>query len=174
MPDLPHNERAPRRPNAYLLPTLFDRLKDDAPQRKSEAPGEYTVNRNQLRKIIQRDLTYLLNSVSLDDEIDRSLYPEASSSVVNYGMPPIAGNYLHEQKWDDIEKTIRQAILNFEPRLEPKTLVVAPLLKGDAAKQYNVLLFEIRGQVLTDPYPMEFIVQSAFDLETNQMNVTLR
>nr|WP_303832764.1 type VI secretion system baseplate subunit TssE [Snodgrassella alvi] len=161
----------PLRPREHLLPTLFDRLRDDAPGRKTELSDNYTVSASRLREIVQRDLMLLLNTTNLEDEIDVGKYPQVASSVVNYGVPPIAGQYMHERKWADIEKAIRRAILRFEPRLETSSLGVAPLMKDETKLNYNVLLFEIRGRILTEPYPTSFIVQSAFDLETNRISI---
>lgn len=39
-----------------------------------------------MREILQRDLTYLLNTTNREDEIDRTRYPEAASSTINYGV----------------------------------------------------------------------------------------
>lgn len=165
----PH--RTPQRPNTQLLPTLLDRLRDDAPQRQAEAASEYTVTRAQMREILQRDLTYLLNTTNREDEIDRTRYPEAASSTLNYGVPPVAGSYLSEHKWIDIVRIVRRAILDFEPRLIAGSLEVKPLLKEDAPMRYNVLLFDINGLIHMDPYPMAFTAQSSLDLETGHMNV---
>ncbi|WP_211460493.1 type VI secretion system baseplate subunit TssE [Collimonas silvisoli] len=166
------SQKAPAvRPYAHLLPTLFDRLRDDAPLRKNEGPGEYTVSRQQMREIVQRDLAYLLNTANIEDLIDRESHPEAAASTVNFGIPALAGSYLSEGKWAHIEKLIRRAIADFEPRLVPDALQVMPLMKDSASHQYNVLLFEIRGLIRMDPYPMEFMVQSSVDLETNRMSI---
>lgn len=167
------NEQAtPRRANTYLMPTLLDRLRDDAPQRQNEAPSEYTVTRAQMRDIIQRDLAFLLNTSSIEDLIDRERYPQAASSTVNFGVPPLAGAFTATRRWDEIEKIIRRAIGEFEPRLIAESLVVTPLTGVDADVQYNVLAFEVRGMIRMDPYPLEFMVQSSLDLETSQVNVT--
>ncbi|MEV8471832.1 type VI secretion system baseplate subunit TssE [Ralstonia sp. UNC404CL21Col] len=163
--------RAPRRPNAQLLPTLFDRLRDDAPPRQTEGPEEYTMKRTQMREIIQRDLTYLLNTTNREDEIERVQYPEAAASAINYGVPPVAGSYMSGHKWADIVKIVRRAILDFEPRLIPGSLEVNPLRKEDAPMRYNMLVFEISGLIHMDPYPMAFTAQSSLDLETGRMNV---
>lgn len=164
-------QSAPRHPNAHLLPTLFDRLRDDEPLRSSEAPGEYTVTRTQMRQIIQRDLAFLLNTMNMEDLLDRGRHAEAAASTINYGVPPLAGSYLSEHKWADIEQRLRRAIFDFEPRLMQETLQIVPLMKEGAERQYNVLLFEIRGAIRMDPYPMTFMVQSSVDLETNRMSI---
>ncbi|MFM0340895.1 type VI secretion system baseplate subunit TssE [Paraburkholderia fungorum] len=163
---------APRRANMRLLPTLLDRLRDDAPLRQNEAPAEYTVTRAQMRDILQRDLAFLLNTTSIEDQIDRERYPYAAASTVNFGVPPLAGAFMASRKWSEIEQIIRRAIREFEPRLVPRTLSVVPLSAMDADSHYNVLSFEVRGMIQMDPYPLQFIVQSSLDLETSQVNVT--
>jgi len=159
-------------PNAQLLPTLFDRLRDEAPSRTSELPSEYAVTPAQMRGIVQRDLAYLLNTTNAEDLIDRTRHADAASSTINFGVPPLAGSYLSERRWADIERIIRRAIQDYEPRLIPETVTVVPLMKeGGAAGEYNMLLFEIRALIHLQPYPLAFTVQSAVDLETNRMRV---
>lgn len=159
------------RANAQLLPTLFDRLRDEAPSRRDELPAEYTVTPGQLRDIVQRDLGFLLNTTNAEDLIDRERHADAASSTVNFGVPPLAGSYLSERKWADIERIIRRAITDYEPRLLPETVIVRPLMKAGASEEYNVLLFEIQAMINLRPYPLEFTVQSSVDLETNRMSV---
>ncbi|MGJ7556886.1 type VI secretion system baseplate subunit TssE [Variovorax sp. RB3P1] len=155
-----------------MLPTLFDRLRDEAPSRTSELPSDYTVTPAQMRDIVQRDLAFLLNTTNAEDLIDRERHAEAAASTLNFGVPPLAGSYLSQRKWADIERIIRRAVQDYEPRLIPETVSVVPLMKEDgAAEEYNVLLFEIRAQIHLRPYPLEFMVQSAVDLETNRMSV---
>ncbi|WP_219210051.1 type VI secretion system baseplate subunit TssE [Variovorax boronicumulans] len=160
------------RANAQLLPTLFDRLRDEHPARKSELPSEYTANAAQVRDIIQRDLAFLLNTTNAEDLIDRERYPDAAASSINFGVQPLAGSYLSERRWADIERIIRRAISDYEPRLIPETVTVLPLMKEGASDEYNVLLFEIRAMINLKPYPLELTVQSSVDLETNRMSVT--
>ena len=163
----PAQKRAERR----YLPTLFDRLCDDAPSESVEAPEAYASSRAEMRQIVQRDLALLLNTTDQSDLVDATRYPEVAKSSINFGVPALAGGYLSEQKWADIEAMIRRAILNFEPRLMRETLVVRPLLKEHATAHYNVLTFEISGHIQMQPYPMEFTVQSNVDLETNRIEL---
>jgi type VI secretion system protein ImpF len=122
------------------------------PSRASELPSEYAVTPAQMRDIVQRDLAYLLNTTNAEDLIDRTRHAEAASSTINFGVPPLAGSYLSERKWADIERIIRRAIQDYEPRLIPETVTVVPLMKeGGAAGDYNVLLFEIRALIHLSP-----------------------
>ncbi len=164
-------EAVPARAHAQLMPTLFDRLCDEAPSQTAEAPSAYVLSPSQVRDMIRRDLAFLLNTTNAEDLIDRRRFPAPASSSVNFGMPPLAGSYLSERKWADIEKIIRRAIADYEPRLIPETVSVVPLMKEGAAEAYNVLVFEIRAMVAIKPYPLELTVQSAVDLETSRMTL---
>jgi type VI secretion system protein ImpF len=163
---------APRRAETFLMPTLLDRLRDDAPHRRHEAPGEYAVTRTQMRDIVQRDLAYLLNTTNIEEQIDLVRYPHVAASTVNYGVPPLAGKFMATRQWTDIETIIKRAIRDFEPRLVPDSLSVLPLPDKDGEVRYNALAFEVRGLISMAPYPMEFLVQSSLDLETSQLNVS--
>jgi len=171
-------ERRKRQPGTdapHLMPTLLDRLRDDAPHRQTEAPEAYTATRKQMRDIVQRDLAYLLNTTSIEDRIDRARYPQAAASTVNFGVPPLAGTFIASRRWSDVETMIRRAIGDFEPRLIPESLVVSPRTDTDvdsAGEHRNVLAFEVRGLIHMDPYPLEFMVQSSLDLETSEIRIT--
>ncbi|BCF88771.1 type VI secretion system baseplate subunit TssE [Paraburkholderia largidicola] len=165
---------APRRADALLMPTLLDRLRDDAPHRQIETPDEYAVTRTQLRDIVQRDLAFLLNATSIEDLIDRKRYPHAAASTINFGVPPLAGAFVASHKWADLEETIRRAIREFEPRLIPDSVKVVPLTEMDSKGRYNHLAFEIRGMIDMNPYPLEFMVQSSLDLETSRLHASTR
>jgi len=116
----------------------------------------------------------LLNTTDQSDLIDRQRYAAAADSTINFGVPALAGGYLSERKWMDIETIIRRAIKVFEPRLMPDSLVVKPLIKDDAGLHYNVLVFEISGLIQMSPYPLEFTVQSAVDLESSRIELIPR
>jgi type VI secretion system protein ImpF len=164
---------APLRPYAHLMPTLFDRLRDDNPRRQTEQAGEISVSSKELLQIIQRDLSYLLNTVNASGMFKDGNFPEAGASTLNYGIAPLAGGYLLEKRWRHIEQMIRKAILAFEPRLIPESLNVVSLFKNDPTHYYNTLQFEIRGLARTDPHPIEFLVQSSVDLETNHFSLSI-
>jgi type VI secretion system protein ImpF len=162
----------PRQPQAHFLPTLFDRLCDDEPSQRSEAAKAYAVDRQQLRQIILRDLMDLLNTTNIEDQIKSAKHENIKCSSINYGISPLAGNHMLEKHWISVEKMIRKAIVNFEPRLSPSSLSIRQIIKKDA-HSYNTLCFEIAGIVNIQPYPMEFIVQSNVDLETSRVTLGL-
>ena len=160
----------PKRPNQLLMPTLMDRLIDNAPNETSESAQDYAMSPAQMRQVVQRDLAHLLNTINLDDQIDAQLYEQASRSVLNYGVSPFAGTFISQRNWLQVEMVLRQAITLFEPRLVPDSLEVVAL-KDVKGEHQNSLPFEIRGLIQMQPYPMAFLVQSSFDLETRRLAV---
>ncbi|MFT4066127.1 type VI secretion system baseplate subunit TssE [Paraburkholderia sp.] len=154
-----------RHRQAYL-PSLIDRLLDDAPHRQTEHPGAYAPDAERMHRIIERDLSLLLNTTSLDDELDKTRHHAVAASVVNYGIAPLSGNYLTNHNWENVENTVLTALTRFEPRLISGSLRIRPLHSKDPIR-YNQLIFEIAGLMHWSPYPLEFRIQSAFDIEMN-------
>ncbi|WP_020201811.1 MULTISPECIES: type VI secretion system baseplate subunit TssE [Cupriavidus] len=154
---------------AYL-PSLLDRLQDDAPNKRSERPDAYAPDGEGMRRIIRRDLSLLLNTTNLDGELDAARFPAAAASVVNYGVPPLSGSYLSDRNWESLEKLLRAAVIHFEPRLIPESVAIRPATDPGAAS-YNKLVFEISGLMQWSPYPLEFRIQSTFDIEMNKVTL---
>ncbi|RYX88634.1 MAG: type VI secretion system baseplate subunit TssE [Comamonadaceae bacterium] len=161
------------RANAQLMPSLFDRLRNDSPGEPGESPSAYTVTPAQLRDLIRRDLALLLNTTNAESLIDRETFPEAAASTVNFGVQSLAGAYLSQRKWTDIERSIRQAIADFEPRLLPSSIEVIPLAAQSGEINRHILPFEIRALIALTPYPLQLTVQSAIDFETSRMRMTV-
>lgn len=168
-PERPVRQTARRSPRHYLLPTVLDRLLDHEPEKSSEAPESYAMTSGQVRAVVQRDLTWLLNTTHLGHVLDEERYPEVASSVLNYGIPAFAGSFISERQWGEIERIIRRAIKDFEPRLLPGSVRVLPLVAQGEKTVYNVLHFEIHALLHMQPYPTEFMVQSSLDLETSRL-----
>ncbi|MCC8395697.1 type VI secretion system baseplate subunit TssE [Paraburkholderia sp. MMS20-SJTR3] len=156
-----------RHRQAYL-PSLIDRLLDDAPQRRTEHPNAYAPDAERMHRIIQRDLSLLFNTTSLDDEFDTTRYRAVADSVVNYGIAALCGSYLTNRNWETVEASVRAAIVRFEPRLIADALRIRPVHSENPIR-YNQLAIEISGLMHWSPYPLEFRVQSAFDIETNHV-----
>lgn len=154
-----------------LQPALLDRLTDEAPLDRTERPEAVFVNEARLRRALLRDLGWLLNARDAWDHIDFEGLTHAQRSVINYGMPPLAGQLLSELDWKDVERNIRESILTFEPRILAKTLSVTLLPSTDLLNHHNTLQFEIRCQFWSMPYPLELLLKTSLDLETGQVSL---
>ncbi|MBD9415849.1 type VI secretion system baseplate subunit TssE [Pseudomonas sp. PDM16] len=148
-----------------LMPSLLDRLTDHAPQRGSEAPHERLTSSSYLRESVLRDLSWLLNTVNAESTTSFEGSPLAQMSVVNFGIPALSGRQLAAADWKDVETTLHTAITTFEPRILPDSLEVRVLPAAQGLASRNRLSLEIRGQLRSQPYPLELLLRSSIDLE---------
>lgn len=103
---------------AGFLPTLFERLYDDAPHRSSEADSLRRWSVEELKESVARDLEALLNSRAALFSHSFEHYPESHHSVASYGMGDFVGMSLaNPADRDLICRTLEQTIAHHEPRL---------------------------------------------------------
>ena len=160
----------PRTPEEQLQPALLDRLTDEQPDRKLEPRMERVISKRRLREAVLRDLTWLFNTTRFDPDMDPATLPNARKSVINYGLPALSGQTASSLDISDLERGIRQAIIDFEPRILPATLHVRALEAG-RFENHNVIGVEISGQLWAQPLPLELLVRTEIDLETGQVEV---
>lgn len=150
-----------------LKPALLDRLTDNFPKNEKDTLAEVFMSRKKLRKIIMRDLSFLLNATNANDMDDiLGGFPFVKVSSLNYGLPAFSGKRASDVKLKNLEEEIRQAIGFYEPRIIFETLTVKGLSSSDQEASHNMVIFEIRGQIWAEPYPIEMLLRSSVDLET--------
>jgi predicted component of type VI protein secretion system len=104
-----------------LQPALLDRLTDDAPEHRVESEDHRVMSKSQLRQAVLRDLSALFNAVQ-PLGVGAAPYPQLRGSVLNFGLPPLAGGLASKLDVSALEGAIRQAIVDFEPRILGDTL----------------------------------------------------
>jgi type VI secretion system protein ImpF len=150
-----------------LYPSLLDRLVDDEPGRATEARENRAASLQKLRDNVLRDLNWLFNATQSSIEFDGDLL--LSGSVINYGMPPLAGRPASQYDLGELSRVLREVIMRFEPRIIAHTLKVsAERNKGDT---HNVLGFRIEGQLWSQPIPLEIYMRTEIDLESGMTQV---
>ncbi|MEJ1354416.1 MAG: type VI secretion system baseplate subunit TssE [Candidatus Sedimenticola sp. (ex Thyasira tokunagai)] len=154
-----------------LQPSLLDRLTDDTPDKKQESRDQRVLSMRKLREGVLRDLSWLLNSVNLSAVQDLDEYPEVARSVVNYGMPDLAGHTASGVDIHALERLLRQAILDFEPRLMRNTVKVR-LRLADSQMNHNAMTFDIEGELWAQPVPLHMFMKTEIDLEVGQVTVS--
>jgi len=153
-----------------LQPSLLDRLTDDDPKNKQESRDRRVLSMRRLRQCVLRDLEWLLNSGNLAATEDLDDYPLVAGSVLNYGIPELAGCYASNLDLVEMERAVRQAILDFEPRILRKTVKVRVVASEDEMN-VNALTFEIEGELWAQPVPEKLLLKTEFDLETGAVTV---
>jgi type VI secretion system protein ImpF len=160
-----------RTPGEELQPALLDRLTDDEPDKKLEPRRERVITKRRMREAVLRDLAWLFNTTRMDPDMDPVTLAHARRSVINYGLPALSGKTASSIELTDLERAVRQAILDYEPRILAASLRVRALESG-RFEQHNVIGVEISGQLWAEPVPIELLVRTEIDLETGQVEVT--
>jgi type VI secretion system protein ImpF len=159
-------------PQERLQPALLDRLMDDAPDRKQETREARLITGRKLRLAVLRDMAWLFNATRPDDdEMSSGRVPHAARSVLNFGLPALSGSTASTLDIVDLEGRIRQAIIDFEPRILPGTLSVKALVSEIALDHYNQIQVEIRGHLWAQPVPLELLLRTDVDLETGIVQI---
>ena len=154
-----------------LQPSLLDRLTDDEPLKQTEPQDAAAMTRTRLRRAVLRDLAWLFNASNLESEIDFEGHPHARRSTINYGVDAFSGKKLTEIEFADIQQSLRNAILAFEPRLLPDTVDVRTVATQDLLSLHNSLAFEVRAKLWSMPYPLELLLRSTLDFESGEVVV---
>jgi len=153
-----------------LQPALLDRLIDDEPDNRREAEERRVMSKAELRQAVLRDLAALFNSVQPLGSA-AAPYPLLAESVLNYGLPALSGQLASRLDVGVLEGAIREAIVRFEPRILADTLHVRALEWSSVLDTHNVIEFEIRGHLWSQPVPLEILLRTQLDLEAGQIEV---
>lgn len=153
-----------------LQPALLDRLMDDAPHERVEADDLRVMSKAQLRQAVLRDLSGLFNAVQPLPRLS-AMHPAVAGSVLNFGMPPLSGQLASKLDVGVLERAIHEAIVRFEPRILTDTLQVRALEATTVLDTHNVIEFEIRGHLWSQPVPLEILLRTQLDLEAGQVQV---
>lgn len=153
-----------------LQPSLLDRLTDDAPEQTTETREHRVLSLRQLRQGVLRDLSWLLNTSALESMQDLSETPLAARSVINFGTPALSGSHLTSADLPKIEQKIKQAIIDFEPRISPNSLRLE-LIADERQMNHRAMCFKIEGDLWAQPLPIHMFIRSDLDLETGEVSV---
>jgi type VI secretion system protein ImpF len=164
MPELTPQER--------LQPALLDRLTDEEPGQTLESRERRVMSKSRLRQAVLRDLAWLFNATRLEAHMNMAKAPHVRRSVVNFGLPALSGKAASSLDVIELERAIRQAIVDFEPRIRPATLQIRALLHASSVNHHNVIGVEIRGELWAQPVPLELLVRTEIDLETGTVEIS--
>jgi type VI secretion system protein ImpF len=127
------------------------------------------VSGRRLREYVCRDLATLLNSISLDTADDLTPYPHVKRSVLNYGMPSLAGRSATSVDVQQTAATIAEAIRTFEPRLTKVRVLPEQDRPGNDGHQ---LAFRIEAELWGQPVPQQLVLRTSISTESGDVNVT--
>jgi type VI secretion system protein ImpF len=158
-------------PQERLQPALLDRLTDEEPGARQETGERRVMSKSRLRQAALRDLAWLFNATRMETGGEFARMPYVRRSVVNFGLQALSGRALSSLDLTELERAVRQSILDFEPRVLAESLQVTALVQDDDVDRHNVIGVEIRGQLWAQPVPLELLVRTQIDLETGKVEI---
>jgi len=170
-----------------LTPTLFDKLvadvemsglreeAEETPVIAREAMRHYAVprlerfNETALRATIRRDIAWLLNTTNFGALNDLEPYPRVKTSVINYGVPDLAGKSFHRRTILHRAREMRAAIRAFEPRLKGESLTVEPMANADRP---NSVTYIIHGDITAAAQALPVKFRTEVDSDSASVDVS--
>ncbi len=170
-----------------LNSTLFDKLlagheigglqgaEMDQIEQRRDTLRSFSITQGQrftekaLRATVRRELAWLLNTTNLGSVIDLDDYPQVKTSVLNYGVPDLAGKSLNSRIVLKRARDIRTAIIAFEPRIDESTLEVEI---SEQIERENAITYVIQADITSAvrAIPVKFRT----DVESDSAAVTVR
>lgn len=173
-------------PTERLQPSLLDRLTDLEPGQSVESREQRFFSVRRLRDCVLRDLGWLLNATAGefgvprapegsggpgdDDDGDGDPFDAVARSTLCYGIPDLAGVCASTVDGDALARRVRQAIVDFEPRILPRTLSVR-VATDEAGIGAQALAMKIEGELWAVPAPLRIVVNTSIDLESGRVVV---
>ncbi|HEY3454188.1 MAG TPA: type VI secretion system baseplate subunit TssE [Bryobacteraceae bacterium] len=129
--------------------SILDRLTDDEPGVRTEAPITREKSVRMMRAAVQRDLEALLNTIRIAETVPET-YTELRDSLWLYGLPDI--NSISLQNQQDEERLLRgleRAIQQFEPRLSRVRVTSYDRI----LKSRQIVEFHVEAMLMIEPAP---------------------
>ena len=123
-----------------------------------------------MREGVRRDLGWLFNTTNLASVRDIEPYPLVGGSVLNFGLPDLAGHTVSSIDVVAVERLLRRAIWDFEPRLVRSSVKVRLGLDREQMN-HNAMSFDIEAMMWAQPLPLRLFLRTEIDLETGNVQV---
>lgn len=149
-----------------LRGSLFDRLTG-----QNNADSTFgAISHNDLKRALQRDLNWLLNSRAWYPH-DLEEYPETRQSMLTYGLPDFTSmSWKSPADQKLMCKLIEEAVAAFEPRLVPRTVKVVPIEEDDDGVHLFVRL-RIDGVLNVEPFTEPVSFDTEVEIDSGAVNV---
>jgi len=153
-----------------LQPSLLDRLTDRDPDNNRESRDRRIISESNLRECVIRDLGWLLNTAYMAATEDLDDFAAVRRSVLNYGVPDLAGVIASSMDAKTLERGVREAIIRFEPRILADSLKIKVDLNKSAANR-SALSFRIEADLWAQPMPLSMYLRTEVDMETGTLSI---
>ena len=150
-----------------IKPSLLDRLIDEEPGNRTEAPDRRAQSLKELKDSVRRDLEWLLNSRRAPVEPVLTA-KELWRSVYCFGLPDTTGMAMSSaEDRNRMARMVATAVAAFEPRLMNVTVNMEP-----ASATSRVLRFQIEALLRMEPSPARVFFDTKLELTSGEYEVT--
>lgn len=129
------------------------------------------VDETTLREHVRDHLALLMNSIRLDAVESLDEYPETKASVLNYGFQDLSNLSRDELKGHEVARSIKQSLIDHEPRLVPSSIVVKVLTEGDIQQRVSV---HVTADLIADPADIPIEFQADVDTDAGKVSMASR
>jgi type VI secretion system protein ImpF len=160
--------KPPGMPQGVALQTFCEIASRNVTNTSMESGDSRSVSMRRLRDYVCRDLAALLNCASLDAVVDLSAFPHVQASVLNFGMPSLAGRSARSADPQQIAATLEAAVRRFEPRLSALRVTAE---MGEEGNETHVLAFRIEAQLWGQPLPQQLVLRTSIDIDSGDVSL---
>ncbi len=154
------------RPDQPLVPSVLDRLIDDAPESASEPARDRAQRLADLKLSVRRDVEDLLNTRRRAVVVPAHL-KEAGRSLATYGLPDFSGaGPAAGKEREQFARRIERVLADGDPRL---TQVSVEVVAADDTDR--TLRFRISAMLRADPAPEPVSFDSTLEPATGSFAV---
>jgi type VI secretion system protein ImpF len=134
-----------------------------------ETAEQRVVSMRKLRESVLRDLNWLLSTASFDTGRSLEGLPAVERSVLNYGLPSVAGLGVSGLDPAEVARRLQRTLEFFEPRLSQVRVTPEPQGKQGEA---HALKFRVEAELWGQPVPQRLLLHTQIDVETADVLVT--
>jgi type VI secretion system protein ImpF len=119
------------------------------------------ISEEVLQAEVRDNIVALLNTVHLEATEDLSGQPHVAKSILNYGIEDLTRLTSNDMRLDGVAQGIKRALINYERRLEPHTVVVTRDREAEKLEDVTVR-FRVQADLVSTPLniPVEFVAEA--------------
>ena len=127
------------------------------------------VDETTLKAHVQADLGALMNTIQLGAAIDLTDVPHVQRSILNYGFRDLSDITARDLNSSSVVASIRQSLLDHEPRIVPETLEVQ-VADGTGNTQHR-LEISVTAELMSDPVDVPVAFEAEVDLGAGKLRM---
>lgn len=129
------------------------------------------MNEDALKAHLQMDISSLMNTIRLDSAVSLEDAPYVMNSVVNYGFRDLSDVSPRDLSTSSVVDSLRQSLLNHEPRIIPESLELKVGDRGDGNNRHR-LKISVSAELMGDPVDIPIDFDADVDLGAGKLRMS--